>query len=130
MKKIIHHKKKHLLILTKSLFWFFTGVSLGLFFCISFIFIFFQNKYSNLVYKGIAIDNIQMGGKTKEDVRSFFEQKNEKIGKTKLTFTANEGIATISASQIDFGYNAQLLSEQAYSIGRSEDFISNVSLVF
>ena len=131
MKKIfIKKNNKQFLVFAKSVFWFFMGIFLGLFFCASFAFIVFQKQYANVIYPGVMVNGIDFGTKTQEEVRKFFAQKNEKIAETKLVFSYDSDIATISAGQIDFGYNEELLAKQAFSIGRSDNFFSNVSLVF
>lgn len=114
----------------KTILWFGTGASLGLFLIISFVFIFFQKKYDHLIYPGTMVNGINFGGKTEVDVKKFFAKKNEGISETKFVFVENEGIATISARELNFGYNEELLAKQAYSIGRSSDLIANMSLVF
>ncbi len=120
-------KIKHV---AKGILWFGTGVSLGLFLIISFIFIFFQKKYDHFIYPGIMVNGINFGGKTELEVKKFFAKKNENIAETKFVFVEDEDIATISARKLNFGYNEELLAKQAYSIGRSSDLIANMSLVF
>lgn len=121
--------KKILQSLTHSLFWFSIGAALGLFFLVSFAFILFQKQYSNVVYPGVMINGVDFGGKTKEEVKKFFALKNAKIAQTKFAFISDYGIATISAEQLKFGYNEELMANQTYSIGRSTDPLSNLSLV-
>ncbi|OGH15038.1 MAG: hypothetical protein A2860_01375 [Candidatus Levybacteria bacterium RIFCSPHIGHO2_01_FULL_37_33] len=114
----------------KVLFWFLVGAFLGLFLFISFTFIIFQSLHKNIIYPGVAVNGIDFGGKTKESAKDFFSKKNEKIQDTKFEFTSDIGVATISAKELNFGYNYNLLGEQAYSIGRSNSIISNISLIF
>ncbi|MDP3726795.1 MAG: peptidoglycan binding domain-containing protein, partial [bacterium] len=121
--------KKILKSAIHSLFWFSVGAALGLFFIISFAFVLFQKQYAGVVYPGVMINGVNFGGKTKEEVKHFFAQKNAKIGKTQFVFSSNYGTATISAEKLGFGYNEELLANQAYSIGKSYDPFSNLSLV-
>ncbi len=130
MKKSTIIKKQLLVSFAKSFFWFTTGAMLGLFFIISFTTIAFQNIYKNAVYPGITIQGINFGGKTQEEVKDFFARKNTTIGKNIFTFKVDGEIATTSAQELDFGYNENLLAEQAYSIGRSKNIISDISLIF
>lgn len=137
MKKINHStpiqsgsKKRVAVVATKSIFWFFTGMCLGLFFFVSFAFIIFQKYYDNRIFPGITIQGVPFGGKTQNDVVLFFSKANARIVDTKLTFVYDTTtIATASAAQIQIGYNENLLAEQAYSIGRSKNLLSNISLV-
>ncbi|MCL4418812.1 VanW family protein [Patescibacteria group bacterium] len=113
----------------KVFFWFSTGALLGLFLFISFSYLIFQRIYSNTVYPGVTINGIGFGGKKETQVRDYFAQRNKKIAGTKFVFQSDAGIATISAREIDFGYNENLLAAQAISLGRSRDTISNISFV-
>lgn len=114
----------------KVLFWFLTGAILGLFLFISFTFIIFQGLHKNVIYPGVSVSGVDFGGKKEEEVREFFAKKNEKIQDTKFVFTSEAGLATISAREINFGYNEILLSKQAFSLGRTGDVITNISLIF
>ena len=129
--KITHSlKNSRVHIAAKSIFWFGVGAFLGLFLIISFTFIFFQRKYQNYVYPGINVDTQQFGGKTKENVKAYFLEKNAKIAKVELSFVAEHESKTILAGDIDFGYDADLLASQVFSIGRSENLLSNAYLIF
>src|SRR3989344_5624141 len=124
-------KEKKLLIkkASKSFLWFLIGVILGLFFLVSFVFILFQNKYKNVVYSGVSVNGINFGGKTQSEIKDFFVQKNTKIEDIKFVFHEPQNIATISAKQINLGYDSDLIAEQAYSIGRSKNILSNITLI-
>ncbi|MDO8657698.1 MAG: VanW family protein [Candidatus Levybacteria bacterium] len=133
-KKIVNifskEKKKIIKSVSKSFFWFLIGAILGLFFLISFTFIFFQNRYKETVYPGVMINGVNFGGKSQSDVKSFFAKKNTKISDAKFVFLSGVNTATISAKQINLGYNEELLSQQAYDTGRSENVFSNISIIF
>lgn len=122
-------KNKPTHIYLKSFLWFLVGAFLGLFLFISFIFIFFQKKYHFQVYPGVMINGTDFGGRTQQEVASFFSQKNDKIGDTKFAFMETQNITIISARQIKFGYDENLMATQAYLVGRSNDLLSNISLV-
>lgn len=129
MKNIPQSKKRKIIVATKSIFWFFTGVCLGLFFFISFAFILFQQFYGNRIFPGITIQHISVGGKTQNEVALFFSNLNAKVKDAKITFHYEGAVATTSAENLHIGYNENLLAEQALSIGRSKDILSNISLV-
>lgn len=122
--------RRYILQTTKVLFWFGVGAVLGLFLFVSFAFIIFQKINTNVVYPGIIISGIDLGGKTPSQVSKIFAKKNENIGKTEFVFVSDVGAATVSASQIGYGYNEQLLAKQAISIGRSKNIFSDISLIF
>ncbi|QQG40970.1 MAG: VanW family protein [Candidatus Levyibacteriota bacterium] len=122
-------KKKILLRIIKSFFWFLTGAFFGLFFFTSFLFIIFQKHYQNRVFPGVMIDNVDFGGKKPSDIKIYFAQKNSQIGKTEVLFVYPTKTISITAQELNIGYNSSLLAEQALNIGRSDNLLSNISLV-
>lgn len=130
MKKWALKKRKLILFITKNFLWFIVGAGLGWFFLISFTFIIFQKTYEQKVYPGIFVAGIDFGGKKEKDVEAFFAAKNATIGKTTFVFKNEAKELSIKASDIDYGYNATLLGNQAYAIGRSNNLLSNISLFF
>lgn len=121
--------KKHLFHAARISFWFFTGAFLAIIFIGGFSFIAYQNIYKDKVYPGVYIGSVNFGGKSQNEVRNYFQQKNDSVGKTKFEFTSDYGTATISAKDINFGYDTNLAAQQAYSIGRSQNIFSNLSLM-
>lgn len=113
----------------KSLFWFGLGAVIGFFFFVSFIYIFYQKTHKELVYSGVFVDGIDFSGKTKNDIKNYFTKKNQAIAKHTIEFRAPTATATISAKQIEFGYDEELLAEQAFSVGRSDNQISNLNII-
>ncbi|MBI2028252.1 MAG: VanW family protein [Candidatus Levybacteria bacterium] len=121
--------KKNLKKTLKVLFWFSAGGMLGLFLFVGFTFIIFRKVNSNLVYPGITVGNIDLSGKTEQQVKDLFSQKNTQINNTQFTFLDDMNIATVSAKDLNYGYNGDLIAQQAISIGRGDNFFSNISLV-
>lgn len=109
--------------------WFFLGIILGIFFLTSFAVIIFQFLYNNKIYPNISVANKAVGGQTKQEVITYFQKQNQKIGTTTFTFTYQDTAATMSAEEMQLGYNSELLAQQAYDMGRANDFLSNASLI-
>ncbi len=129
--RFIHFQDKSFFpVICKSFFWFLVGVFLGFFFLVSFAFILFQRMYTHVIYPGVTIDSVNFGGRAQSEVKDYFDEKNKKIAETQFIFKHNSEVATISAKELDYGYNSDLLSKQAFTIGRSNDITSNISLVF
>ncbi len=127
--KLPHVKKKHLKNLSKEAFWFLTGATIATILLVGFSISIFQTVNKNVVYPGIFINGISFGGKTEKDVKGYFDNNNNRIANTKFIFISPAGNVESSAAQLNYGYNSNLLATQAYSIGRSKDILSNVSLV-
>lgn len=131
-KKKLKLKSKHykkIFHLSRIVFWFLIGAFLSFIFILSFGFLAFQRIYEDKIYPGIYLNNVNFGGKTKQEVIDYFIYKNSLVENTTFVLTSSYGIATISAKQIDFGYDVNLSAEQAYSIGRSTNNLSNISLI-
>lgn len=128
-KSVKHDNKPEFLRIIKSILWFTLGAILGFFFFISFIYIFYQRSYKDLVYIGVYVDGQDFSGKTKNEVRKYFALKNRPIEKNIIEFKNSDSIATISARRIGFGLDEDLLAEQAFAIGRSDDPVSNASVI-
>ena len=118
---------KRLHKIATNLFWFFTGAFLSLVFLTSVLLFAYQKMYDSKVYPGIYIGNKNFGGETKEYVKGYFDSKNNNISSTSFVFTSDYGIATVSANQIKFGFESELLATQAFSLGNQQ--ISYLTLV-
>ena len=113
-----------------SFFWFITGAVFTAFLLTSFTFFIFKNINFNVVYPGITVASVDLGKKTKAEVEELFAKKNEAIASTEFTFLLDSMAATISARNLELGYDQNLIAEQALSLGRSNNFFSNISIVF
>jgi len=86
----------------------------------------FQKQYENRVYPNVFIDNIPFGGKTLENVRDYWLQKNNPFSQTTLELRFDNNVATISGMDLQLGYDATLSATQAYVVGRSDHWLSNL----
>ncbi|MEO6509183.1 MAG: VanW family protein [Patescibacteria group bacterium] len=103
----------HLLLLS------FIGLFLICIGLLSFI-IYKEQKLANKIYPNIYIDNINVGGMTKEKAEAVFSKKHTGIEKVTLNIIyKDEQIATLSAQQLDLHSNAPEIVDRAYDIGRS-----------
>lgn len=123
-------EKKHIIHVGRIAFWFSTGAVIALFLISSFSYIAFQHYYKEKIYPGIKINGVNFGQKSRTEVTSYFVEKNTEASNASFVFTFENKSATLSAKDIDFGYDEKLLTEQALSIGRSNDPITNLSLIF
>lgn len=106
------------------------GVFLSLFFISTSLFLIFEKINANKIYPGVIVNGVNLGGKDKESVKSFYINKNEEIKNTTITFYHDKNpVATTSANEINLGFDEDLISTQAYSIGRSRNMLSNVYLI-
>jgi vancomycin resistance protein YoaR len=128
--KKIHWEKKYFKLFGTNILWFSLGGILGLFFFLSFLYIAYKDLHTNKVYEGVLVDNINFSGKYPTDIQNYFQEKNKTLQKTVITLQSEQTTATISAKAIDFGYDANLLANQAMTVGRSgNNTITNMSLI-
>jgi vancomycin resistance protein YoaR len=128
--KNVHIRKKHIKQIVKAFFWFTIGAVLAAFLFTSFTFAIYKKINSNLVYPGITIDNVNVGKYTKTQVQELFAKRNKAIENTQFTFSLDGNLATVSAKDLKFGYDQNLIAEQAISLGKSNNFLSNTSIIF
>ncbi len=128
----LHHlrKKPKLFAWLKTTLWFFLGAIIGIFFFSSFVYIYYKQTYHDKVYPGVIINNVEFGGKSKDDVRRYFASQNAIIRSKQFQFKSGTLVATVSAKQLGLGYDEGMLASQAFSIARSGNFFSDIYLSF
>ncbi|HUD44144.1 MAG TPA: VanW family protein [Patescibacteria group bacterium] len=129
-KKIKHVFHHHVKPLTRIIFWFSLGGILGFFFFVSFVYIFYLQNYRNLIYPGVIINNVDFSGKSQAQIRSYFDDQNSRIASLRFVWKYKNQVASISATELQAGFDTNLLTQQAYSVGRSNDITANASLLF
>lgn len=127
--KKLQIRKKFIIHISKALFWLITGAAVATFLLTSFTFIIFKKINSNVVYPGITVGNIDLGRKTEKEISELFAKKNEAIENTQFTFSFDSSLMTISAKNLQFGYDQNLIAKQTISLGKSENFLSNISII-
>ena len=123
-------RKRFIFHASKTVFWFGIGMILGLFLLLSCALFLFQLIYTNKIYPGVFVDGINFGGKSPQELTTYFDNRNKTIQSTTFTLQHDDTIATISAKEIHLGYDSVLLARQAYTIGRSQDRFTNAAIVF
>lgn len=113
----------------KTISWLCLVVFFGIFFLTTILYTTFVKIYEEKIYKGIRIGGMDFGGKTRKEVQDFFDKKNASFSGTKFTFTYETDAATLSAKELQFGFNSKLLSDQAYSLGRSKNLLSDFGII-
>lgn len=88
-------------------------------------FFYYEKKYSDRIFPGINISGIGFGGRKVPDVENYFKQKNLLFSNILLTLSFEDKIATLSASDLSVSYDGKLSGAQAYSLGRSGQFLSD-----
>jgi vancomycin resistance protein YoaR len=90
----------------------------------------FEKRFENRIYPNVTEEGVPFGGKTKNDVINYWNAKNRSFATAQFELKFQSTIATISASDIDLGYDAELSATQAYLVGRSKGVFSNLFVKF
>jgi len=83
--------------------------------------------YKNRVYPAVVMHGLPFGGKTKEEVEAYWLSKNTSFKNVQLTLAFEMYVATLSGETLNLGYDATLSATQAYVVGRSPYYLSNVN---
>jgi vancomycin resistance protein YoaR len=129
-RKKLQKRRKIILKVLRSFFWFTVGAAFAGILFISFTFFLFKKMYSNVAYSGITVNNINVEKNTETEIKKIFAEKNKTVENTKFTFLLDSLVATVSAKDLELGYDQNLIAKQAISLGRSDNFFSNISIVF
>lgn len=90
----------------------------------------FRAHYEGRIYPHVSVGNIPFGGQTKDAVSSYWAQRNEPFADTQFELIFHDTIATVSGSEIGLGYDADLSATQAYLVGRSGKWLSDLNVTF
>lgn len=90
----------------------------------------FNRKYAGLIYPNVSIHGIPFGGRTQTETRNYWLTKNQPFATTDFTFVWKGEAATVSGSELELGYDATLSATQAYLVGRSGNFLSDLVIKF
>jgi hypothetical protein len=93
------------------------------------ILFYFQQTYKNKVIPGVFVGNTYIGELRREQIEKTFDEKNEKIAKNMIIFSAQGVDATASAKTLKIGYNTNLIADQALNLGKSKNLFSDVYLI-
>lgn len=122
-------RKKHIRRVIHSSFWFLVGFSLSALLLMGILFAYFQFRYKDRIIPGIFIENIYVGGKSKNEIQTIFTQKNEPIQKTTFVLTLDDYVVTVSAKELGIGYDTNLMTAQALSMGKTGNFLSDAYII-
>ncbi|OIP58043.1 MAG: hypothetical protein COX79_03365 [Candidatus Levybacteria bacterium CG_4_10_14_0_2_um_filter_36_16] len=122
-------RKKHAFRIATSSFWFVVGFFIAALLLGGILIAIFQYRYQGKVIPGVFIGNTYVGGKTEEEVKELFNTRNKEFEKSLFVLTLDDFVATISARDLKIGYDSNLIAEQAESLGKSNNILSNIYLI-
>lgn len=90
----------------------------------------YDSIYKGRVYPSVMISGASVGGKTPSEVEAYWTERNEPFQKASFTFTFESNVATVSGMDLGLGFDATLSATQAYLVGRSGHFASDLLAKF
>lgn len=87
---------------------------------------YFEKKYQGKIYPGVRVDAVSFGGKTSGEVEQYLKKKSQPFSEFSMTLTFEDKIATLSSSDLAISFDEKLAGVQAYAIGRSGHFFSDL----
>lgn len=108
-----------------KILFFLTIAALIIFLFVTTSYFLFERRYQERIYPGVKIEGIDFEGKRQDDIILYFQQKNGQIS-LNFTFQYQNETATLSAQDLDWGYDAKLMAAQAAVFGRSGYFLSDI----
>lgn len=91
------------------------------------IYLLFQREsLKDKVYPNVYINDIPFGNKKPSDIKAYLDKKNKQYNNVQFILKYNGQEATFSGSLLKIGYDSKTLSDQAYLIGRSNQFHSRI----
>lgn len=126
--KLVLASKKTLRV-SKSSLWFLVGFCISGLTLLSILVIYFQNTYSMKAIPGVFIDDTYVGEMTRDEIIYIYDEKNKNLGNSEFTLIFEDTIATVSAKDLDIGYDSQLMAEQAVNMGKSPNILSNFFII-
>lgn len=86
---------------------------------------FIVSKYDKLIYPGVKVEGIKLGGKTKEDAENMLKGRYEKeLLKKNIVIKIEDKTYTISYSKLNINYNIEDTLRDAFKYGKDKDFYS------
>lgn len=125
----IFQSKRTLKRIISSIFWFSVGFILSGTILASIILFYFQQTYKNKVIPGVFIDNTYIGEKNRNQIEKIYSDKNIRVGKSTIIFSADGVLSTASASTLGIGYDTNLITEQALGLGKTKSLLTDTYII-
>ena len=90
----------------------------------------FEEKYEGRIYPNVSVGDINVGGQSPKNVETYWLTKNTPFSSMQFELHYDGNVATISGADLGLGYDATLSATQAFLIGRSREWISDLYLLF
>ena len=88
----------------------------------------FEKNYQGRIYPRVSVGNLDVSGKFPKEVETYWLEKNTQFAAMQFELRYDGKVATISGDDLGLGYDATLSATQAFLIGRSGQWLTNIYL--
>jgi vancomycin resistance protein YoaR len=88
----------------------------------------FEKNYQGRIYPRVSVGNLDVAGKSPKEVETYWLEKNTPFAAMQFELRYDGKVATISGDDLGLGYDATLSATQAFLIGRSRQWLTNIYL--
>lgn len=88
----------------------------------------FEKNYQGRIYPRVSVGNLDVAGKTPKEIEDYWLGENTPFASMQFELRYDGKIATISGVDLGLGYDATLSATQAFLIGRSGQWLTNIYL--
>lgn len=114
---------------TKQFLYFISGIVIGLIIILvigASSLVAYKKQFQNRIYPGVSLAHESVGGLTQTKVKDLWLEKNKSFENLSFTLRFETSTATISAAQLNLGFDATTSATQAFLIGRSGNLFSDI----
>lgn len=89
-----------------------------------------SNNFKSAIYPGVSIENIAMGGKTKEEAKNILVEKYDKpLEKGSIDIRVKEQVYSLPYADINIKYNIDEVINSAFEYGKDLNFYSQYKII-
>lgn len=88
----------------------------------------FEKNYQGRIYPRVSVGTIDVSGKSPKEVETYWLKKNTSFNSVQFELRYDGKVATISGTDLGLGYDATLSATQAFLIGRSGQWLTDIYL--
>jgi vancomycin resistance protein YoaR len=101
-------------------------VLIALFILLTLFCVLFTIHYQRVIYPHVSVGSIDVSGQLPKTVETYWLSKNTPFSSMQFKLQYDEKVATLSGTDLGLGYDATLSATQAYLIGRSTNWATNL----
>lgn len=87
----------------------------------------YQNTYRDKIYRGVSVDNVVVGGMTRQEAKEKLDLEIRYPFESSFRFTYRDKVWQASAQELGFHPQSEKMAENAFQIGRSGGLLDRIT---